>query len=270
MLDNCENCSAGGLCKLTAPTSRDDSGSDSDSDNSSFVTFYRWGTPDKHVTKVQIREPFEDAASRFKQSIVTLKSHIYTKRSQNQHYKEIKESLNFGQILVHVDYAESYKNSQQNEIQSAYFGNSTFSIFTACCYTKPYGDDKMKKDSVVVISESKEHDCAAAISCLKKVVEKVEDINETSYNKVFVWINGCAAQFRSRFVFRLITENLFMGADLVWNYDEKSHGKGPIDGVGGTVKSIVFRKVQSGFTTIHTPLEFHQAVKKFVPSIHSV
>ena len=128
----------------------------------------------------------------------------------------------------------------------------------------------MKKDSVVVISESKEHDCAAAISCLKKVVEKVEDINETSYNKVFVWINGCASQFRSRFVFRLITENLFMGADLVWNYDEKSHGKGPIDGVGGTVKSIVFRKVQSGFTTIHTPLEFHQAVKKFVPSIHSV
>ena len=55
MLDNCENCSAGGLCKLTAPTSRDDSGSDSDSDNSSFVTFYRWETPDKHVTKVQIR-----------------------------------------------------------------------------------------------------------------------------------------------------------------------------------------------------------------------
>ena len=43
--------------------------------------------------------------------------------------------------------------------------------------TLSHDDDKMKKDSVVVISESKEHDCAAAISCLKKVVEKVEDIN---------------------------------------------------------------------------------------------
>ena len=43
-----------------------------------------------------------------------------------------------------------------------------------------------------------------------------------------------------------------------------------MDGVSGTVKNIIFRKVKSGFVTINAPLEFHQTVLKFVSSIHSV
>ena len=84
-----------------------------------------------------------------------LSRHIYSSRSQNRHYNRVKESLDHGQILVHVDYAESYKNSQQNEIQSAYFGNSIFSIFTACCYTKLLDNGGLKVDSIVVVNESK-------------------------------------------------------------------------------------------------------------------
>ena len=41
-------------------------------------------------------------------------------------------------------------------------------------------------------------------------------------------------------------------------------------GVGGTVKNIIFRKVRSGFVTIDSPFEFHQAILKVVPSIKSV
>ena len=108
---------------------------------------------------------------RFKESIVCLKKHIYSNRAQNRHYNLVKESVDHGQILVHVDYAESYKNSQQNEIQSAYFGKSTFSIFTAVCYTKFLDDGAgLKKDSIVVVSESKDHNRAAALTCLKNVI----------------------------------------------------------------------------------------------------
>ena len=71
-------------------------------------------------------------------------------------------------------------------------------------------------------------------------------------------------------MFRLLTEDLFDGVELTWNYNEKSHGKGPMDGVGGTVKNIIFRKVKLGFVTIDSPFEFHQAILKFVPSIKAV
>ena len=179
----------------------------------------------------------------FKASVTVLKKHIYSKRVQNREYNRIKESLDHGEILVHVDYAESYKNVQQNEIQSAYFGNSIFSIFTACCYTKSLIDngDGLKKDSVVVISESKDHNrIAAALTCFKKVIEEVERVNAVRYTKVVVWSDGCAAQFRSRFVSRLLADCFFEGIKLICFYNEKSNRKGPIDGVGGTVKNVVF------------------------------
>ena len=82
------------------------------------------------------------------------------------------------------------------------------------------------------------------------MVEKAEGINVAKYDKIIVWSDGCSAQFSSRSVFRLLTEDLFDGVELTWNYNEKSHGKGPMEGVGGTVKNIIFRKVKSGFVTI--------------------
>ena len=121
------------------------------------------------------------------------------------------------------------KTRNKNEIQSAYFGNSTFSIFTACCYTKSLDNGGQKKVSIVVVNDSKKHNRAAALTCLKKVVEKAEEINVAKYDKIIVWSDRCSSQFRSRFVFRLLTEDLFDGVELTWNYNEKSHGKGPRD-----------------------------------------
>ena len=40
-----------------------------------------------------------------------------------------------------------------------------------------------------------------------------------------------------------------------------------MDGVGGTVKNVVFRKVKSGFLTIDSPFQFYEAVKTYVPAI---
>ena len=38
--------------------------------------------------------------------------------------------------MLHVDFAKSYKNYQQDAIQSAYLENQCFRIFRTCCYAK--------------------------------------------------------------------------------------------------------------------------------------
>ena len=50
----------------------------------------------------------------------------------------------------------------------------------------------------------------------------------------------------------------------------KKPRKGSHDGVGGTVKNIIFCKVKLDFVTIDSPFEFHQAILKFVPPIKNV
>ena len=156
MFSECSESEDGKLCELAADENWSDSNSDT---NANEVSFYKWETPDKHVAKVRIKLPFDEAVDMFKASVTILKKHIYSKIGQNREYNRIKEFLDHCEILVYVDYAESYKNVHQNEIHSAYFGNSIFSIFTACCYTKLLIDngDGSTKDSVVVISESTDH-----------------------------------------------------------------------------------------------------------------
>ena len=69
----------------------------------------------------------------FKDDIKALKGHAHNKKKQVNAYHEIKASLSENYLMLHVNFAESYKNDQQDAIQSAYFGNQYFRILTACC-----------------------------------------------------------------------------------------------------------------------------------------
>ena len=70
-----------------------------------------------------------------------------------------------------------------------------------------------------------------------------------------VWSDRCASQFRSRFVFTLLS-SYRPELLLEWNYNEAHHSKGPIDGIGGTITNAVFRQVKSGKVVINSPIEF--------------
>ena len=96
------------------------------------------------------------------------------------------------------------------------------------------------------------------------MVLKIE--KETEVKKLIVWSDGCSSQIWSRFMFKLLScyppEHL-----LEWNYNEAYHRKGPMDGIEGTIKNVVFRQVQSRKVVINSPIEFCEAANKFVPSI---
>ena len=66
---------------------------------------------------------------------------------------------------------------------------------------------------------------------------------------------GCASQFRSKLVFKLLTL-IHPDIGLEWHYNKAHHGKGLMDGIGGTVKNTVFRKVLSGKVVIRSPEDF--------------
>ena len=60
------------------------------------------------------------------------------------------------------------------------------------------------------------------------------------------------SQFKFRYIFKLLAS------------------KGPMDGIGGTVKNVILRRVKSGQLVVHSPFEFFDAMTKFVLLIHSV
>ena len=121
-------------------------------------------------------------------------------------------------MLVHVDFAESYRNDQQNEIQNAYFGNQSFSLFTSCCYFKGVTSE-IKNKSVVALTENSDHNRITSMSCLKKVIDTVETEYGKSFTNVVLWSDGMGTQFRSRFIFQLLAGTMFLNKSFCWFYN---------------------------------------------------
>ena len=94
------------------------------------------------MTKLQQIVSFDDAICTFKSEITVLKEHIFVKRVQNDAYNKHKAELSDGDLLVHVDLAESYRNDQYNEIQSAYWKSKLFALYIVLLFLRCNKRDK--------------------------------------------------------------------------------------------------------------------------------
>ena len=238
-------------------------------DKDDAVVSYKWKRVDNKVQKIKMSLSPVEARTYFDEEVRVLKRHVFVKRQQHAFYNSLKEKIGGREMLMHVNYSENYVNVQQGEIQSAYFGHSTFSIFTACCYIR--GEDgKLAKENVTVVSEASDQSSIAAFTCVNKVLTFMrEKYDLPSGITLHVWSDGCSAQFRSRFVFRLLCD-MDRSTKLRWYYNERHHGKGPMDGVGGTLKNLVYCDVMSSKCCIRNAEEFSNYANKVVNGITSI
>ena len=110
----------------------------------------------------------------------------------------------------------------------------------------------MKNDNVVVLTERSDHDRVASMSYLQKLIHEIESKHSKCYKNLYVWSDGMGAQLKSWFVFQILAGTILPNKSLMWLYNERHHGKDPMDGVGGTVKNVIFRKVKSGQVVIYS------------------
>ena len=74
------------------------------------------------------------------------------------------------------------------------------------------------------------------------------------------------SQFRSRFVFALIN-HFNPDYTFKWYYNERHHGKGPMDSVGGTLKNMIFQHVKSKKCVINGAKDFAEYANKIINGI---
>ena len=108
------------------------------------------------------------------------------------------------------------------------------------------------------------------MSYLQKLVHEIESKHGKCYKNFYVWCDRMGAQLRSWFVFQILAGTILPNNSFMWLYNERHHGNDPMDGVGGTVKNVIFRKVKSGQVVIYSTQEFSEAAKTLVPAIHAV
>ena len=202
-----------------------------------------------------------------------VKLHIYVRNEQYKLYNNLKNEMSENSILLHVDFAENYENKQQGEGQSTYFGDTSFNLFTGAAYIRK--NNNLENLSLVIVTNAKDHCRIAAHPCIMKAIDMVNGnfIHLKTFENVNIHIRSdwCGAQFRLRYVnvFKLTT--IFPTKyNVVRYYNERHHGKGPMDGIGGCVKNAVYRAVMSNRVIVQIPLDFVNAVKSLVCGVHCV
>ena len=90
----------------------------------------------------------------------------------------------------------------------------------------------------------------------------------SAIDEVDICSDGASSQFKQRFLF----SNLSLWEDLLqvklrWHFSATSHGKGVVDGLGGTIKRAVWRHIRSerGFSS--TPEQFFELARDRNPGI---
>ena len=150
------------------------------------------------------------------------------------------EGLQEGQISKVQDFSKNYTCLVPDEVQSLHWTQTQSTLFPVVTFRKT-DTGKLLEDHLVFISDELEHDCA--------FVEMVNADIHSYYQQAGVEIvrdiefnDGCAAQFTSIKSIGLFSKRSIHTERV---YFESSHGKGPSDGVGGVIKSLVATAVCS-------------------------
>ena len=137
---------------------------------------------------------------------------------RNEQFKadnNLKNEMPPNAMLLHVVYAESYENKQQNKCQPAHFGHATFSLFTAAVYIRH--EESFINEKFAIVSEAKDNSRIVVHTCINKAIELM--IEKHCHLKNFhnldlhIWSDGCSAQFRSKYAFALTS--LFPSSSIV-------------------------------------------------------
>ena len=261
MLGQCDECNDHRLKPEDLEKILSPSHSDSDSEEREFdrtVGFYEWKRGyNGYTMKSQVTLSTEDTLTLWNSKVQRLKEYIFNKRQQQSKSSYRKANIKVNEALILLDYSENYKSQDQNEIQSAYFGQASFSLFTGCPYYHCGKTNEIKTMPTTITSEASEKPRMASITSVKKVMDHVLSKIVNKIGMVYIVSDGCASQFRSKFVFKVLTL-IHPEIGLAWHYNEAHHGKEPMNGIGGTMKNTVFRKFLSGEVVIGSPEEFAQ------------
>lgn len=99
-------------------------------------------------------------------------------------------------------------------------------------------NNQLKHISFVIIAESLKHNYAAVHLFQKKLIEFMWKRFST-INKIYFFSDGAGSQYKNKKkIYNICQLKQEFGINCEWHFFATSHGKGPCDGIGGTVKRL--------------------------------
>ena len=225
------------------------------SEEAVMTTWYAWKKDESgKVCKVMEEGTTQELREYICLILPQFLEHCYIKRQQAAMYQEERKAAesHLTRALLQVDFSENYTCQHQDEIQSAHWQQSQVSLFTAAVW---YNGELHSK---VITSDNLTHSKDTVIAYVDTLLEDIP----SQYNEVSIWTDGPASQFKNRYIAASIPVlEKKHNVTIHWNFFATSHGKGPVDGIGGSVKRQAWMAVKNRHALVTNAASFTDAVK---------
>lgn len=202
-------------------------------------------------------------------SVTNLLDHAFITKKQAQYFKYLKENLKEGEFLVVRDFAENYAFVVQQAVSGFHWNNNQATVYPVVVYFRE--NQKVVHKSLTIISDCLYHDAIAVYTFTRVIQDFIKTIYESPI-RTYYFSDGAPQQYKNFKNFgNLSLHKKDFGVSAEWHFFASAHGKGPCDGVGGTLKRLAARaSMQLPLDQqILTPRDLHQwaAQPANVPSI---
>lgn len=239
---------------------------------STVLKYSQWSKADGRIKKVQLSATGEEICEIIREKYQAFVKHVYIKRQQQKFFDDTKPNLKDNEIYVQMDFSENFLHFTQYEIQSAYFTNDSSTLFTTMIYYKD--GDVLKSVPYVIISVfkgcqgSKGHN-KFSVSCFtRKVFEFMQRRLQKPIEKIIFQSDGTVQHLKQKYTLcQVLTLNFPEVNKVEWHFSATSHGKGPIDSLGGTIKRRVTEELKGSRQGITSTENFFDIATKRCPGI---
>lgn len=207
--------------------------------NEKMIHYRQWVSTDRCEFK-HFAEPVSEFVNDFAVKLEKLVTHTFIANQQAAFLKHLQTILKAGEFIIWGDFSENFSFVLQNEAQGYYWAKKQATIHPFIIYYKN-SDNELKHLSYVIISECLKHDSVSVYLFITKLIKFLESKFKV-ITKLFYFTDGCAGQYKNRKNFlNVYCHKIDFGYECEWHFHATSHGKGPCDGIGGTLKRTATR-----------------------------
>ena len=123
------------------------------------------------------------------------------------------------------------------------------------------------------MSDDINHDKYSVAAFNRTILEKAMSSVPEKIEKLHIFSDGAGSQFKNRFTLSNILRPHIIHSELKevdWSFFGTAHGKGPVDGVGGTVKRAVWRRILMRQVLVNSAKDFAEVATVACPNVHIV
>lgn len=226
------------------------------------IEYYQWNGQNK---KLLVNASVSEAKVELSSQLKVIKRHSFLAKVQLQQIKALKENITESEAVLQEDFSENFVLKQQNEIMSAHWLSESVTLFTAII-----NQSSGVSTSYVAISDALNHDKYSVFCFNQAIIESHLSSGNNEFTTLHVFSDGAASQFKNRFTLSSILTPSKIHKSLSnmdWSFFATAHGKGPVDGVGGTVKRAVWRRILQNRAVVTNAADFAHVARESCPNI---